>query len=357
MKIGILTQPLESNYGGILQNFALQVVLRKLGHDPVTLRTGKHSIKNWCIGTVKIAIKKIIGRKTKFKPYPAIYEKRKAGIEEFIRTHIKCTSKINWYDKDLIDRYSLDALVVGSDKVWAFWQIEDMFFDFAKECDILKFAYAASFGTNKWVIDEQKTARCRELVQSFSGVSVREHSGVKLCKENLGIKAQWVLDPTMLLYDYEYFDLCKNVLPQKGPFLFAYILDLNKEKKQFIHAIAEREHLEPIIVRAESKVSADDTVEKWLALYRDADFVITDSFHGTIFSILFHKTFVSLINQERGADRFESLRLLFNLEKNICDRIPPIEQVPKVNWNLVDDLLAKKRIESMEFIKKSLSNN
>lgn len=357
MKIGILTQPLESNYGGILQNFALQTALRKLGHEPITLRTGRYTVKDWFLKNIKELVKACLGKKAVFRPFPTVYEKRKTGIESFVRNHIVTTKKLSWYTPSIVTEYGVEALIVGSDKVWAryFAKIEDMFFAFAKTAQIPKLSYAPSFGTDRWSFSQEKTALLRELVKDFSGVSVREYSGLELCRKNLGVEAVWVLDPTMLLNADDYNELCADIPKADKPFLFAYILDLTKEKADYIHNAAVALGLDVIIQQAELKISADDTIEKWLAMYRDAAYVITDSFHGTVFSLLYHKEFVSLINSSRGADRFLSLGRMFSLEKHFLDSIPPVFERITIDWERIDEVFSTRKKEAFSFLEKSLS--
>lgn len=356
MKIGILTQPLESNYGGILQNFALQTVLRRLGHDPITLRTGRFSIKDFLLKNIKALVKACLGRKAVFHPLPFVYERRKAGIEKFIKNHIVTTKKLTWYTSSIVPDYGLEALVVGSDKVWAqyFVKIEDMFFAFARAYQIPKFSYAPSFGTDRWAFSEVKTSVLRDLVKDFSGISVREYSGLQLCHEHLGVDAVWMPDPTMLLTADDYSDLCADVPQADRPFLFAYILDLTKEKSDFIHNAAMTLGLDLIIQRAELNINADDTIEKWLAMYRDSAYVVTDSFHGTVFALLYHKEFVSLVNANRGSDRFMSLSRMFSIRDHFLDKIPPVFERIAFDWEKIDKVFSAKRKEAFDFLKNSL---
>ena len=356
MRIGILTHQLQSNYGGILQNYALQEVLRRMGHDPITLRTGKVSYRRWAKRTLKSILNRIKGKDTSIPLLPFIYERRKSGIESFVSKYIKTTEKIYWYSPDLIDKYNLDALCVGSDKSWAsyFKRIDDLFFAFASNYDIIKFSYAPSFGTDKWEFNNEQTEKCRELVKSFTGVSVREQSGVRLCKDYLNIDAKWLLDPTLLLSADDYCSLCVRIKQNNDGFIFAYILNYTDEKKMFIEKVSHSLNKRVVLLLAENNVRSTDTVENWISLFRDTHFVITDSFHGTIFSILFHKDFVSLANPLRGTERFKSLSEMFALDNNILMSIPDEFIYTKINWTKIDDEIQNRQRESIVFLKDSL---
>lgn len=357
MRIGILTHPLHSNYGGILQNYALQEVLRKMGHDPITLRTGKITYILWAKRTVKSIVKKMKGSDASMPIVPFIYDKRQSGIESFVKKYIKTTEKVFWYSSNLIDKYQIEALCVGSDKSWAsyFKRIDDMFFAFARNYDIIKFSYAPSFGTDKWEFDTKQTEKCRELVKSFTGVSVREHSGVRLCKDYLHADAKWLVDPTLLLSVKEYCSLCAHIKQREGDFIFAYILNYTDDKKKYIEKVSHSLKKKVILLLAEKNVRSNDTVENWISLFRDAQFVITDSFHGTIFSIIFHKNFISLANPLRGTERFKSLSEMFSLDDNILMAIPDKYIQTKIDWTKIDEEIQKRQKESMKFIKDSLT--
>lgn len=358
MRIGILTHPLHSNYGGILQNYALQEVLRKMGHDPITLRTGKTTYYIWAKITIKSILLKIKGKDTSMPLIPFIYKKKQSGIESFVRNYIKTTEKVFWYTPDLIDKYQVEALCVGSDKSWAsyFKRIDDMFFSFARDYDMIKFSYAPSFGTDKWEFNTEQTKKCRELVKSFTGVSVREQSGVKLCKDYLNVEAKWLVDPTLLLSAKEYCSLCANIEPRKDSFILAYILNYTNDKKKYIERVSLSLKKRVILQLAEKKVRSTDTVENWISLFRDASFVITDSFHGTIFSILFHKDFISLANPLRGTERFKSLSEMFSLNNNILMAIPNDYIPSKINWSMIDEEIQRRRNEAIVYIKKCLTS-
>lgn len=357
MRIGILTHPLHSNYGGILQNYALQEVMRRMGHDPITLRTGKTTYYLWAKRTVKCILNRIKGENSSFPLIPFVYKRRQSGIESFVRRYINTTEIMFWYSPDIIDKYQIEALCVGSDKSWAsyFKRIDDMFFAFARDYDIIKFSYAPSFGTDKWEFNSEQTEKCRDLVKLFTGISVREHSGVNLCKDHLNVDAKWLLDPTLLLSANDYCSLCTDVKQRKDDFIFAYILNYTGDKKNYIEKVSVSLNKKVILLLAENKVRSIDTVENWVSLFRDASFVITDSFHGTIFSIIFHKEFISLANPLRGTERFKSLSEMFALDKNILMTIPDELIQSKIDWTMIDEEIQKRHKESIAFIEDSLT--
>ena len=155
-------------------------------------------------------------------------------------------------------------------------------------------AYAASFGTDQWEYTPEQEAECARLAKLFDAISVREASGVGLCKEHFDVEATHVLDPTLLLTANDYNDLCKGIEPRE-PFVFAYILDMTEQKVAEIKAFAEAKGLSCFIKSADADISDADSIELWLSYFRDAAYVITDSFHGTAFSINYNN-FITIYN-------------------------------------------------------------
>ncbi len=198
-------------------------------------------------------------------------------------------------------------------------------------------SYAASFGINKWDYEDDLTSECKVLASKFSGISTREDSGVLLC-QNLGINnAVAVLDPTMLLTSEDYCKVCDMIPKRRDKVLFSYLLDYNQHNVNLVHSIAKNKGLIPIIVQSE--FHAQLNVEEWLAYFRDCEYVVTDSFHGTAFSIIFKKEFNTIVNEFRGSD--------------LTDRIVSssgIYNANNINWDNVFIKLEYWRKKSIEYI-------
>lgn len=338
MKIGIITQPFHTNYGGILQNYALQQVLKQSGHEVWTIDYSNFSWFNWFDNAWRVIVLKLFGYKTNFMDTPNERKRKNMPLRRFVRAHIDvtqpCTKK---FKRSIVKKYSLDALVVGSDQVWRPRyndRIEDCFLKFASNLNIKRVAYAASFGTDDWEFTNEQTERCAELAKKFDGISVREKSGVTLCEKYLKVSAIQVLDPTLLLHAEDYIKLCSHI-PKRKPFVFAYILDGSEDKNTVVNALSERIGLPCIIKGAGNAISADDTIELWISYFRDAAFVITDSFHGMAFSIIFNNEFLVFGNENRGNSRFDSLLDLLDLKNRIIKNMPS-EHLGNINWDSVN---------------------
>lgn len=358
MKLGIITQPLACNYGGILQNYALQQVLRRMGHEVWTLDYQKFTWLDYADTIWRVLGHKLLGHKASFWQTPPQRRKTEHPLRRFAEENISLTKRTRHFERRLLTKYAFDAVVVGSDQVWRpqyNYRVEDCFLEFAKGLPIKRIAYAASFGTDKWEFSPAQTKRCAALAKRFDALSVREVSGVALCKDYLGVKATHVLDPTLLLSAEDYTVLCHDI-PHRKPFVFAYILDLDEHKKQEIESFAAAKGLPYVVKSADSRVSQDDSIEKWLSCFRDAAYVITDSFHGTVFSIIFNKDFYVYGNPQRGNARFDSLLSTFGLQSRMTGSVAPNTSVP-IDWNNVDKKRLSKINHSQTWLKQQLQTN
>lgn len=321
MKIGIITLALLDNYGGILQNYALQQVLKKMGHEPCTIdyvpltnfyREFPRVFGSW-LKTIYLRVFKGVRR-----PFAKFLQpkKRPELFNNFISKNIQITEQLTKYTQDILEKGKYDTIIVGSDQVWRSKYsmcIEDYYLNFARDYSSKKIAYASSFGVDEWEYSNKQTLFFAYLAKKFDSISVRENSGVLLCKEHLGVDASWVLDPTLLLKKSDYLKICEDVPQSHENYLAAYILDETDGVSEIYKKIAKEENLTIKFFAADFRASL--SVEEWLAMFRDAAYIVTDSFHGTVFSIIFEKKFKCLFNEERGSARFKSLLSMYNSRK------------------------------------------
>ena len=356
MRIGIATQPLTSNYGGILQNYALQTVLKRMGHEVWTMDYNKFTWLDWLDNAWRVIAHKLLGHDVRFSKTPPARQAMERPLRRFALKNISLTvPRTKYVERRIAKKYGFEAIVVGSDQVWRPQynrQIDRMFLSFCQDMDIRRIAYAASFGTDEWEFTPKQTRVCAPLSQRFDAISVREASGVKLCRDYLRMESTHVLDPTLLLTAEDYTRLCTEI-PYRGPFVFAYILDQSEEKIKEIKSFADREGLPYLIQSAGPNVQEDDSVELWISRFRDAAYVITDSFHGTAFSINFEKEFYVYGNPNRGNSRFDSLLGLFDLKNRIVDK--NITKMEKIDWEKVEFMLVSERDKSQNFIKVNMN--
>lgn len=371
MKIGILTLPLHTNYGGILQAYALQTILERFGHSVVVVDKDRfkpsdpyHQIRS-LLGYIKS------GFSGSNKPnwiYNNEKRKREVYTRAFINKYIKIYS-VKLMDKEFPD--DVDAIVVGSDQIWRKTlycgmiggDIEDAYLAFTNNRNIKRIAYAASFGTDEWEYSYEETKRCRTQIKKFDAVSIREANGVELCKYQLGRKdAKHVLDPTLLLEKKDYETLVNSSgVPASAGNLMVYILDDTEEKKMIVDRIASERKLKPFrtnqsddVIRENPKV-VQPPLEEWLRGFMDAKFVVTDSFHACVFSIIFGKPFVAVGNKKRGLSRFTSLLDTFGLTDNLIFSIEDYR--PEYSYGITlasQNVIEAKREESLNFLIENL---
>lgn len=378
MKIGILTQPLYCNYGGLLQCYALQTVLQRLGHQTLVLQREfkrKYTLRGAIVYYIKHIVKILVGKRSSW--HYIVDQKRRDYIAKntykFIEKNINPRSEHCYSTKELGDivlKNKLDAIIVGSDQVWRPYYSPcqpNYFLDFLDgRKDIKKLSYAASFGSDAWTFDEALTEQCGALLHQFDAVSVREESAIGLCMEHFGVEAQHVLDPTMLLEKEDYRAVCGQHSVGRGS-LFCYVLDRSDEKREIIAEIANRLKIKPF----ESMPELPDDicnlygeidkcvyppVEAWLSAFDEAQMVITDSFHGTVFSIIFNKPFWVIGNKGRGMARFQSLLSQFGLEDRLLipSKLNEINLNQPIDWEKVNHKRAELKKLSLEFLETAL---
>ena len=382
MKIGILTQALQSNYGGIVQNYALQQVLIGAGHKVETIDWGIRKDLRRYAYECKISIRSLLmpwnHLVTPYMPTSKEQDVICRNLNAFIDTNIHRTPKIYSAPgfKRQANRGRFDAFVVGSDQCWRPKYnrfLDAMFLDFATEEKVKRIAYAASFGTDKWEFSPARTAECAQLAQRFDFVSLREDSGVELCREHFGIEASHVLDPTMLLDAEDYVALIRKAdVPRSTGNLFNYVLDPDERIDAFIRRIAKDKGLEAFRVlplKQQENRSKNDVrhhiedcvypgVETWLRAFMDADMTIVDSFHGAVFSIIFNKDFWVIGNAGRGQARFTSLLREFGLEDRLLDveKLDNVQVDKAICWEAVNARLEQRRNECKNLLLESLKS-
>lgn len=376
MRIGILTLPPHDNYGGILQAYALQTVLERMGHDVVVFNKPiKKQVLPFPMSFLHYIvrfIKKYIFRKTNVYVFKEqkIYKYQKANTlytYAFVNTHLH--NKFIDTLGDIKDEY--DAIIAGSDQVWRkkyfnySWKnsnTDDAYLAFTNDWNIKRIAYAASFGVDYIELDDTDILKCKEAIQKFKAVSVRERTGVDICKKHFNVDAKWVADPTLLLDVSDYLTLAKDSNSLfTGKYILKYALDESEEIYGLAHNLEEQKGYPMKELKTHEKDNLSEIsnctrlpVEEWLYAFAHADYILTDSFHGTVFSILFHKQFTVIANKERGITRFTSLLSMFGLEDRLIYTPNEYKQLPDIDYDKVDIRLEQRRSEALDFLSKVL---
>lgn len=312
-KTGILNLQHTNNFGACLVAYALQTAIERCG--------SKAQVINY-------------RPEKKTRPFSGAFRREKAAgrnFEKFRRRFLNLTHVCRNMD-DLSElNASLDSFVVGSDQVWRFRYVyrflQEYLLAFAAPSKTL-FSYAASFGTDFWEGNDQATEIMREKLLRFNRISVREESGIAICREAFGSEAVRVLDPTLLLSAADYAPIIKeSQLKLPGRYVAKMILDETPEAAAEVERLAKEKGWEVVdIYGSRKKIGGKEAmlcrpVGDWLKLLQNADYVVTDSFHCVCFSLIFEKQFICVVNPERGISRLDSLLGIFGLRDRLIDSL------------------------------------
>lgn len=375
MKIAILTQPLHDNYGGLLQAYALKEVLQEMGHEVIIINREKKQPYPWR-KYASIAKSILIGRRV----HPNLFikstyrEELSRETRKFRDKYIPNLSHLITDNEGMqeLNNMGFDAYIVGSDQCWRPRMspgIRNYFLDFAiNDNHVKRLAYAASFGVSHWEFTDDDTIACRQLLQRFDAISVREDSAIDLIKNYLGrTNAQHVLDPTMLLSPHQYKEIVdkEKIAPSPGN-LKVYVLDKTPEKDKLVQKLESKLQLKAFEVLPAKRLNKEKVTKNnindfvfpnpaaWLRGFQDPKFVVTDSFHGTVFSILHNIPFIAIGNVDRGLSRFQSLLKMFGLEDRLVTYINSVNidnfVEKEIDWERVNEVLEKEREKAVEFL-------
>jgi len=373
MKVGIFTLPLENNYGGVLQAYALSEFLKSIGHEVYLIDSNNKAEVSQLKYSARI-IKRIIKRYVLGNNIEIFSERRKKNEVSVVNINfihfIKKHFPNQWFlDNNLELITNLDAIVVGSDQIWRpkyYYKIENAFLSFLEHSSKVKrIAYAPSFGTDKCEYADIQKLMCSQLLSKFDAISVREDSAVNMVEDFFGQKAQHVLDPTMIVDLDVYTRLFKGKKEKYNGKGITYILDSSSDKLAVVNKVSELLGFEFVAVnevKGDWKTPSTErvlpSIEEWLQGFYESDYVITDSFHACVFAILFNKPFIVYGNIDRGSSRFLSLLKMFDLEDRLIFDFKALSDniiYSDINWNSVQGILIQNRLKSQYFLSEALS--
>ena len=354
-KIGILTFHRAINYGAQLQAYALQKTVSDLGAEC--------ELVDYICPAIT-------------KPYKPIYIKKNDPIFSFAKSlimfnrRIKKAKSFESFQKKIIksekqyfpetidevkDKY--DLFITGSDQVFSPWCADfdpAYFLTFAD--DNQKYSYAASFATKE--IPKEFKAEFTNRLQGFQKISVREQEGVKFVNELCKKEAEVNLDPTILLNAEKWSEVAEcdcdepyvfvySVMPQIS--LVNFALKLAKEKKMKVIFVNDAPHLPNSNIEYKRATS----VEKFVGYIKNASYVVSNSFHATAFSAIFHKSmfieFQNKVNRNVRAESFlDSLGISRGVENGVAEETP-------IDWNDVDKKLSAQREKSLDYLRKIIN--
>jgi hypothetical protein len=362
MKIGIITFKSGDNYGCTLQCFALLSFLKQNGHEPFLIEYQPNSF----LLSLKRLGRIILGRT---KPRSSKDKKsiKIRAFNRFYNDYIPSTKKIYKSYFELISSLPLaDAYICGSDQIWN-WRTYDStgypwFLKFAPK-NTLKISYAASFGPA--TADPKFIEYIQPLLADFDFVSVRETEGQEICKIAGRKDTTLVCDPTLLLGKEDYCKLLNlNSIesPKTDSYGFCYMIGWKTDfpKDELVHFL-EKKDLKLRFVASQGMEeifpSEYPTIPEWLNAYLNAELIITNSFHGTVFAILMQKPFITYGLAGHSAkmnSRVITLLRTLGLESRLTDgKTPSVDDVfsKKIDWSVVNEKIEILRGQSIQFLK------
>ena len=350
MKIGILTFHYANNYGAVLQAYGLQEVLKSMGHqvefvdyrNPLIEKRMKyfslkhHSPLHVCLRLLK-----------NFK----VLSRRQKVFNEFRNKHLTISSPISSNTLSTVD---YDLLIVGSDQIWNPCLTGGLDSVYWGNCsgDIPTIAYAAS-SNDLSSFSSEIIRLIGKYAENFKALGVRENRLQNFLKDEFKIHSSVVLVPT-LLAGYKVFN--KITAPQlfDEPYLLVYCVEHESiQLRDIAIKVAQEKKLKLIIIGSTNKSFWKDatiitpTISQYLSLIKYANFVVSLSFHGTVFSVIFNKEFYSV--EGGNMARVETLLKPLNLINRIVPDVSAIHYIP-INYNPINDTLRKMQDESRHFL-------
>lgn len=369
-KIGILTFHKSYNCGSMMQTFALQTTVKKLGGTPEIIDFSNNGQKKlyqvmFPNNSVKNIVKNII-----IYPHRKRIKENNLKYEDFINNYFYLSEK-KYSTMDELDEHNYSTIIAGSDQIWNI-TIDDAddayFLPWVKKAR--KIAYAPSFGAKNIMEYTKNIEKYKSYLNGFEYLSIRENNGKKWIKDLIGKDVPVVLDPTLLLEASEYNSLIKNQLILPDKFIFYYSPHYENDINILVKSISKKLNMPVIGFNSKTfyvkmmnlngyKLPDFEDPSVYLELIKKADIVITTSFHGTIFSSIFKKKFWVVKNggMLKSDDRVQTLAS----DLDLSDRIIPIkyddsfDYNKEKNYDKYDKLLSERRIQSMNYLKKALS--
>lgn len=338
--IGLVSFFNGMNYGSSLVAFATNKILENLGYSVLMIN----------------------------KPYNAIYPYDETNKSyEFAKTHFYLS---NFYERnescDYINNL-VDTFIVGSDTQWWWNDVSSIkyhpWLDFV-QADKRKISLSTSFANDFTDIPKEEIPKIKKLYERFDSLSVREKSGVTILSEVFGIeKSEALIDPTLVLDSNYYDEIIEESELQVKNYVFAYILDLTEDKENALIDFSKKINKPLRVVprqyhKGSMKIVTDNncSIPDFLYLIKNADLVITDSFHGACFSVIFEKNFATMINNKRENTRFEIFKQM-GLSKCLLDSPEELQRFnfdEQVDFSETRIFIEKERCKFYDYLKKSL---
>lgn len=349
MKIALLTIWHEKNYGAELQAYATIRILQELGHDVSMIDIRLTDMQ-------KLSVKGYIARGIMW------LSPCNRKFNAFWKKYIPCTRRYKSIEELKADPPEADVYIVGSDQVWnpdITKEFSTLFFlNFGHE-HVERVSFASSFGVEEWK-HGMLTDEIGGLLKRFSAISCREQSGVEILKKHFQINATCVADPTFILGDYS--KLTGSIKHRQS--LVYYPLSNDIELESYAEGLAKRLHLKAVNNKKSTtlfhRIEWDRTsIEAWVKNIAEAEFVITRSFHGLVFSLLYQRQFAVLASRNGRGVRLVDLLTQLGLSHRIYNSTDEIDQSEPwkdtIDYTQISVKINDLQKQSVDFLKKALS--
>jgi Coenzyme F420-reducing hydrogenase, beta subunit len=341
--VGVLGVWSEDNYGSEITYLALYKHLKSLGLEVLMIERPADS--DW-----RPSDRPVLFKENPYDPYDLspLFE----STAQMHQLNEQCRS-----------------FVLGSDQMWH----DELFYPFSQfgyldyiHKDRNKISYATSFGKATWDGSDEQRQLLRYYLKRFDAVSVRESSGIEICQNVFDVDAHWAIDPVFICDREVYTTLAS---PADGSnYIGCYILDVNEDKQRALNYLSQRTGLDLKIItdaRTPNKaiwnlpVMFDASAEDWLSMFIHAKYVVTDSFHGMCFALMFHKPFIAIVNSARGATRFRDYVEMLSLEACLVPDARSITEqhmsFPLLDWEAIEHALQIRIDAGQQWLQQALA--
>ncbi len=365
LKVCGVTFDHTTNYGSCLQAYALKTAIENLNvgkNQPCTydlLQTRRIRLDRQN-ANYQSTMKKRIG----LLIHRAFVFPVRLRFQSFEKMHMRYADCVHLNDLPSLNKI-YDAFVCGSDVIWNeqySYGTEIFFLDFATK---YKFSYAVSFG--HMPITDKEIEICRKNLPRFNAISVREISAVKALENQVGAKARLVCDPCLLLNEKQWGNIYDHKInEQTKPYIFVYTTHESNVLKQTIQKLSLRTGLDVIKSNWRVGTILDDiktlikrcyTPQKWVQLIQGAEYVITNSFHATLFAILFHKKFYTVVNGEKSKGinvRMYDFLNLLGLPERLINSIEEHIDIEEIDYSYADQVIDQLRKDGIAYLQENL---
>lgn len=366
MKAGIITYHNVINYGAALQALATQETLTRCGCQAEIINYTPSDVfdvyrsfsvgrfRRCCKKSLKFALRDVASN---LKNYPAVHKKR-SGFAGFGRKYFHYSGKpCANYEKLKKRLPEYDLCFTGSDQVWnpdiTYGFDPAYFLDFGKK-NMVRASYAASIGRERFSKEEQKTLS--DYLQKLDYISARERTGAEVLSAVTDKPVNVVLDPTLLLNAKQWKELL-SIKAEKGGYILVYTLYPNPQLDRFVEKLSKEKNLPVVTLGSKKRYFANGKTfpcadpQKFVELFANADFVVTNSFHGTAFSVNFSRNFMTFMGQSRNSRMTDLLTALGIPERAVTGYSDELLAMPDIDYAWVQAKLDTEREHSLSYIK------